>query len=176
MAKKKHRLKIKPQTWRKWRRNPWLIRGFLVLLVLVGFGLGIMAVELQPYNQHPRNVVWAADKSVTIPADLVKFLEKRDDCKGYKGTDTPRGVGLWGVYQVSKARFAKISYGCSTDLTLYIMAVKNQGHWQLLQPTEYFSATGFLPKCSQIDRYQIDKSIEPYCIKDDGNARDNAIK
>jgi len=175
MAKKKIlKLKIKKQTMRRWRRDPWVRAGAILLVLIIGIGLGMLGMVIRPTNQHPQNLVWASDSRTKIPPDLISYLQDRKDCQA-SSNKASAGVGLWGVYQVSKGRFAKVAYGCSTNMTLYIMAVKTAKQWQLLQPSTYFSVTGFLPKCAQIDQYQIDKSIEPYCIKDDGSARANEV-
>ncbi len=141
---------------------------FLMIGVLAGTATTTLYMLNRPYNQHPRNVVIAADNTISVPKDLVDFLRRQDEC--------PAKVGLYSVYQVSRAKFAKLSYGCSTSLSNYIMAVKNNNQWQLIPVSDYFTVGGFLPKCIQVEKYQIDKSIEPFCVKDDGMARDNAIK
>lgn len=114
-----------------------------------------------------------------MPNDLRNHLLKQQACKDYLGANTQTGVGLWGVYQVSGGKFAKISYGCSINLTNYIMAVKQNGAWKLLPPGEYFSpfantqSTGVLPLCSQLELYKIDKTVESFCIDAAGAAKTN---
>lgn len=172
MKKKKLKLKSKKQTFRKLRRDNWVLVAvlllFLVIGALVGAFIAILYMLNKPYNQHPKNVVIAADNTISVPKDLVDFLSHQDEC--------PAKVGLYSVYQVSQRKFAKLSYGCSTSLTNYRMAVKNNNQWQLIPVREYFQAAGFLPKCIQVEKYQIDRSIEPFCIKEGGMARDNALK
>jgi hypothetical protein len=179
MKKKKLKLKPKKQTINKWKRDNRalaLISSLLVIFgLMVGGFVGTMWALSRPYDQHPHSVVIAADKTTTIPADLLETLQNQDKCRHYRGPDTADGVNMWTVYQLSRGKFAKISYGCSTNLDFYIMAVKSDKSWQLLQPAEYFASGGFLPKCIQVEKYQIDKTIEPFCIKDDGQARPNAI-
>jgi hypothetical protein len=179
MKKKKLKLKPKKQTIRKWKRDNHRIAIVLSLLFVLGLLVGgvvcAVVMALRPYNSHPRSVVIAADKTVTVPGDLVDYLRQQASCKSYRGVNSPDGVPIWAVYQLSKGKFAKVSYGCSTKLDFYIMAVKANKNWQLIQPSEYFGSTGFLPKCMQVEKYQIDKTIEPFCIKEDGQARPNAI-
>lgn len=182
MAKKKSifkKIKLK-----KLKRDRRFMRISLGLLVLLGVAIGLFISFVEPYNQHPKSLVWAADKEVKIPNDLISFLQsKGNDCKEYRGTSTPNGVAIWGVYQVSKNKFAKIAYGCSTHLSLYIMAIKDKGKWALITPTEYFGATvatgsvpSFLPTCEIVQKYKIDKNIEPFCIKPDGAGQENKIE
>lgn len=177
------KLKFKQIKVKQLKRDRRVVRAFLVVLVVVGVGVGLLIAVLQPPEQHPRNLVWAADKTVKIPSDLMEFLRTRDDCRGYRGTNSPTGVGLWAVYQVSHERFAKIAYGCSLNLDLYIVAVKEKNRWVLIPPTDYFAGgdadkldTSFLPKCTWVDKYQLDKSFESFCIEADGSARTNEIK
>lgn len=175
MPRKKSKLNLK-----RLKKDKRFLRARLPLLILFGMAIGLTIAWLQPPDVTPKNLVWKANDSVNAPADLVKFLRAQDDCKNYQGTNTPRGVGLWGIYQTSKGKFAKVSYGCSTNLSTYIMAVKDNGKWQLLPPTEYFAsqstAARFLPKCSFIDKYKIDSSIEPFCIEADGTPRENKLQ
>lgn len=133
--------------------------------------------------KKPANLVWAADNTVSVPDDLKKFLSGRQSCREYRGTGTPTGVGLWGVFQVSQNRFAKIAYGCSWHLSTYIMAVKQEKNWQLIKPTEYFAPfgdggvtdSGALPFCAQLDKYKIPKEIESFCIDAEGKAKSNEL-
>lgn len=180
MAKKKLKLRPKKQTIKKLRRDKRVIGAVLGSLFLLGVGIGlitgILLVTSRPYDQHPNNVVIAADSNIQIPEDLVSFLNRQNKCVGYRGPNSPKGVGMWVVYQLSRGKFAKISYGCSANLNTYIMAVRLDNKWQLIKPTDYFGNTGFLPKCLQLEKYQIDASIEPYCVKDDAMARPNGVK
>ncbi len=170
--KLKLKLKSKTLTFRKLKRDNRFLVAALVLFFIVGVIAGAAGMTLfvhnKPYNQHPKNVVISADDTVSAPPDLIDFLRRQDTCQGR--------VNLYSIYQVSANKFAKLSYGCSTSLSSYIMAVKNNSHWQLIPVSEYFSTTGFLPKCIQVEKYQIDKSIEPFCIKENGMARNNGIK
>jgi hypothetical protein len=156
----------------------------LVRPIVIGFGgfiFGIVLMILLQSDSAPQNIVWAADDSVKVPGDLRAYLESRDDCKEYKGTGTPTGVGLWGVYQVADNRFAKIAYGCSWGLSSYIMAVKQKTGWELLKPTEYFApfkdginpAQGALPYCAMLEKHKIPSHIESFCITADGTAQSN---
>lgn len=159
------------------------------LLIPFGIGLvslliGIAGTSLFYNRKVPDNLVWAADSSVKLPKDLRKFLEKQNDCREYRGSGTPTGVGLWGVYQVSQGKYAKIAYGCSWSLSSYIMAVKQKGGWELLRPTQYFApfkdgvnpAQGALPYCAMLEKYKIPNDIESFCIKGDGSAQSNQIR
>ncbi len=159
------------------------IKAFAVPLTAVLFGLivGVFANKLLSKQKTPTNLVWAADNTIQIPKDLRKFLESKSACGNYRGADTPTGVGLWGVYQVSQSRFAKIAYGCSWSLDNYVMAIKLAGSWQLLEPKDYFApfnngvdpVKGALPFCSAIEKYNIPKDIEPFCINPSGSASSN---
>lgn len=141
-------------------------------------GLGVSNIGLK---DTPSNIVWAADNTVKVPRDLRDHLSKQNDCKSYRGTGSPTGVGLWGVYQVHNAKFAKIAYGCSTNLQNYIFGVKTDNKWKLIQPTEYFSPFegttdsrgGAIPFCTMIEKYKIPKAIEPFCVQADGSAKIN---
>jgi hypothetical protein len=177
MAKKK-RLKFS----RKQRKQ--IVRvGLPVLAAALGLFIGVGATNLYKGRRAPQNLVWAADKGVKVPNNLRKFLETKNDCKAYRGTNTPTGVGLWGVYQVADGRYAKIAYGCSWSLNTYVMAVKQKGAWQLLKPTEYFApfkdgldpTKGALPFCTMVEKYKIPHDIEPFCIQPDGSAKSNEL-
>lgn len=177
MARKK-KSRFKAQFNKKQRKQIKSV-GLPILIGLLCLNIGIVGTRFFEARRVPANIVWAADKTVKVPGDLRSFLDSRDDCQSYRGTGSPAGVGLWGVYQVSKGKFAKIAYGCSWSLSSYIMAVKEKSGWKLLPPTEYFApfqgstATGALPQCAMVDQYKIDKSIEPFCITTDGSARAN---
>lgn len=155
----------------------------LLILGLIGVTAGLVAGKLSERQAAPTNLVWAADETIKLPDDLKQFLETQDSCNEYRGNGTPAGVGLWGVYQVAQDRFAKIAYGCSWNLSSYIMAVKQDKQWQLLQPPEYFAPfkdgidpnNGALPNCAVIEKYQIPATIESFCINADGMAQANAI-
>jgi hypothetical protein len=180
MAKKK-KLKFGVKL-NKARRKRLKAVALPVIVGLLCLNIGIIGTRFLESRKVPGNIVWAADDTVVVPRDLRKFLGSQDDCKNYRGTDSPTGVGLWGVYQVSRGKFAKIAYGCSWSLSSYIMAVKEDSGWTLLQPTEYFapfqgsSATGALPLCDMVEKYKINSSIEPFCIAADGTARANQLK
>lgn len=159
------------------------------LLIPLGIGLvsllmGIAGTSLFYNRRAPHNLVWAADSSVKLPKDLRKFLENKNDCREYRGSGTPTGVGLWGVYQASQDKYAKIAYGCSWSLSSYVMAVKQKTGWELLQPTQYFApfkdgvnpAQGALPYCDMLEKYKIPSEIESFCIKRDGSAQSNPVK
>ena len=180
MARKKSKLKFKIKLNKKQKAIAWTY-GLPVVTAFVFLNMGIFGTRFFEARKQPANVVWAADKTVRVPASLRSYLMKQDDCKDYLGTNTRTGVGLWGVYQVSQNKFAKISYGCSFALTNYIMAVKQNGKWQLVPPAEYFSpfantqTTGALPLCSQLEKYKIDKSVESFCVDASGAAKANTI-
>lgn len=175
------RLKLKKL--KKAQRKKLLSITMPVLAGLFGLAAGIAGTRLLSGRTAPANVVWAADNTVKVPTDLRRFLEAQDGCKAYRGTGTPNGVGLWGVYQSFKGQYAKIAYGCSDNLTYYIFAIKQKGTWQLLRPTEYFApfkdavdpSKGALPFCTVIEKYKIPKDIEPFCVKADGSAQANEI-
>jgi len=166
------------------RKNPLFRKFYPMLLLLIGIAAGLLLAWLQPPDYHPKSLVWASDKTVTIPNDLSAYLQKRNDCTTYRGKNNPPGVSLWAVYQTSKSKFAKVSYGCSTRLTTYAMVVKDGASWTLLDPSDYFanraqttgSISSFLPKCTFIDKYHIDKSIEPFCVEVDGSAHENKLQ
>lgn len=144
--------------------------------------IGIFGTRIYINNSRPKNIVWAADKSIKIPLSLRKYLHSRDDCKDYKGKGTYSGVGLWGVFQVSGDKFAKVAYGCSWNLKNYVMIVREKNKWEILSPDEYFapykgsSSSGALPYCSQIVKFKINNEIEPFCIDENDNAKTNEIK
>lgn len=176
---KKRKFKLSKRQRKEFRK---LVPYFLV--GLLGIIIGIAVVSAPFGNKNPENLVWAADHTVKIPKDLRNYLQSKDDCKEYRGTGSPTGVGLWGVYQVSRNQYAKISYGCSNSLSNYIMAVKMDGKWRLLQPTEYFAPfndaadkrVGAIPHCAVVEKYKIPSEIESFCIKPDGSAQANELK
>lgn len=154
------------------------------LIGVIGFLIGVTGTRLVQTLRQPANIVWAADSTVKVPKDLERFLLNYDnECEAYRGPDTPQGIGLWGVYQTSKGQYAKIAYGCSWALSNYIMAVKHDGSWQLIQPSEYFApfkdgldpSKGALPYCSVVEQYKIPKDIESFCVLPDGTAKSNEI-
>ena len=164
----------------KLRKDKRFLKTFPLLTLLLGVAVGAVLVWLQPPDLYPKNLVWAGDATVKIPSDLVEFLRNQPACKRTSGSDGRNGVGLWGVYQVSQAKFAKVSYGCSSTLTPYLMAVRDHGKWLLIPYADYFAdqsiSARFLPKCTYIDKYKIDSSIEPFCLEASGAARENNIK
>lgn len=155
--------------------------GLPLLVGLLCLNVGIVGTRLFEARQNPRNIVWAADATVNVPSSLRNYLKDKDVCHNYRGVNTPTGVGLWGVFQVSQNKFAKIAYGCSWSLSTYVLAVHEKSGWKLLEPAEYFapfngsSSTGAIPHCSVLEQYKIDKIIEPFCISPDGSARPNEI-
>jgi hypothetical protein len=176
MAKKKTRFKLKLN--KRQKAMAWTI-AVPTAAALIFLFVGIVGTRLIDGNTRPRNIVWAADKTVTVPSDLKSFLLKQDKCQNYRGKDTPTGVGLWGVFQMSQGKYAKIAYGCSWNLTNYIMVVKDKDGWKLLDPSAYFApfasttSTGVIPLCKVLDQYKIDKSIESFCIDASGTAKVN---
>ncbi len=143
--------------------------GLILALLLGAFLLG----KAQPVPTHPKSLVWAASRDVKVPSDLISFLENSPNCLDSDGKPKTDGVNLWSVIKVSQNRFAKLAYGCSYDLTFYKVAVKQAGKWELIDTKSYF-ANAFLPKCSAIDTYKIDRAIEPFCLEETGNSRENS--
>ncbi len=150
-----------------------------LLLVLIGLLAGTVTTLIIVHSSKPaQNIVWAADSTVKVPGGLRNFLETQRGCEHYKGSDSPAGIGLWGVYQVSHDKFAKIAYGCSWSVSPYIMAVLQNNQWQLLKPTDYFAPfqgsidqrQGALPYCAILQKYKVPKDIESFCITADNTA------
>ncbi len=176
MAKKKY--KITKRHKQKLRQI-----GLPLSALLLGLLIGILVPKVLSKNNTPGNLVWAADNTVKVPGDLTAFLESQNSCQHYRGSDSPTGIGLWGVYQVSQKKFAKIAYGCSWGLDPYIMAVKQNNSWQLLQPADYFAPfkespdgrRGALPLCTVVQKYKIPKDIESFCIQVDGSAKSSDL-
>lgn len=174
MAKKKRKLTKK-------QRQKLRSLALPLITLMLGLLVGIQMTKIIGTSKTPSNLVWAADNTVKVPVSLTDYLLTKDDCKHYKGSGSPKGLGLWAVYQVSGDTFAKIAYGCSWNLSSYIMAVKLGKSWTLLPPTEYFAPfnegndprTGALPQCSILEKYKIPKSIESFCINADGSAKNN---
>ena len=175
MAKKTKKNIINTKQLKKLRKDKRLRPWQPLILLLAGVSIGLILAWLQPPNLHPKNLVWASDDTVQVPGDLAEFLRLQDKCLSTQGVGTPHGVGLWSVYHVSKDKFAKISYGCGVGLTRYVMAVKPEHKWELIPPADYF-ATNFLPGCAVVEEYQVDKSIEPFCIEAGGTPRANTIE
>lgn len=172
MAKKKSRMK---QFKLSKKQNATLRRIMYPVVIAVVFAcVGYIGAMYTHGRKQPDTLVWAADASVQIPKDLKNFLQNKNDCNDYLGEDTRRGTALWGVYEVSQEKFAKISYGCAFSLTNYVFAIKTEGQWKLIPPAEYFES-GSLPLCSQLEKYNIDKSVEAFCVDAAGTARANAI-
>lgn len=177
MARKKYKLSKKQRQ----KLMDYAMPAFVILLSFLAGALITQAMTVYHTKKPITNLVWATDNTVTIPGDLRTFLMSRNDCEHYKGKDSPKGIGLWAIYQVSQSKFAKIAYGCSWDLKSYIMAVKQGQSWSLVQPSEYFApfkdssgvGDGAVPSCVQLQKYRIDKSTEPFCIDVDGTARVN---
>lgn len=161
------------KTYKKYRK---LLRrvGIPVVVLLVTFLIGMQVQALKINKLQPDNLVWSIDETVIIPADLKKMLLELDDCKSYRGTDSPKGVGLWGVMQVEQEMFAKIAYGCSWELTSYILAVKIDKNWLLLKPVDYFADTAQgVPSCKVVADYKIPPTIESFCSNDKGELMRN---
>ncbi len=155
----------------------------VVCAVVLGVLIGVGGTRLMSHQKPAMNLIWPADNTVKVPPDLFKFLETQNSCEHYRGNDSPTGIGLWGVYQISQNKFAKIAYGCSWSLTPYIMAIKQSNHWQLIQPADYFapfkgsidSRGGALPFCSVVQKYKVPKDIESFCVQIDGTAIANQL-
>lgn len=167
----------------KKQRQRLTFLGYLLICVVGGILIGVIMMKTAQNRTSPKNLVWAADNTVKVPKDLAAFLARQDGCQHYRGTGSPNGVGLWGVYQVSQSRFAKIAYGCSWSLSPYVMAVKENNQWRLIPSREYFAPfkegidpqQGALPNCSIIEKYNIPKEIESFCISTEGNAKSNEL-
>lgn len=148
--------------------------GLPLILGLLIFGLGMLTQKIYMSNQKPTNLVWAIDNTVQVPSDLRKFLGRQDNCRQYRGSGSPTGVGLWSVIQVAQGRYAKISYGCSFSLSGYIMAVKPAKTWMLLPPSSYFSSTSSgVANCEQVTKYKIPPTIESFCVNNSGQIVNN---
>ncbi len=179
----KHRFKRKLKLSKRQQKQ---FKKFLIPIGigLIGFLIGFVASNVISGSKKPMNLVWVADSEVQLPKDLRKFLEGQQDCREYRGTGTPTGVGLWGVYQIHKGQFAKIAYGCSWSLSSYIMAVRQKTGWELLKPTEYFApfkdginpSQGALPYCAMLEKHKIPSQIESFCITADGSAQNNPLE
>jgi hypothetical protein len=154
--------------------------GLPILLLLIGGLTGWFIKTLITDAIQPDNIVWAIDESVKLPSDLRYTLMRQDRCQAYRGPGTPKGVGLWGVQQISQGRLAKVVHGCSWNIEGYLMVVKDNGRWQILEAKDYFASKsnasqGSLPRCEILGKYKIDKAIEPFCISSKGQARANTI-
>lgn len=148
--------------------------GVPVLAAIALFALGIFTQNILHERAQPTNIVWAIDETVKIPADLRKTLLKKDECRGYRGGDSPPGVGLWGIVQVEQGKFAKIAHGCSWSVTSQVLAVKSKGSWQLVSPLEYFSdTTQGIPTCNAVIKYKVPVSLEGFCVNDSGKLAKN---
>lgn len=167
----------------KKRRQKILSMAIPMLVILASILFGSALTLITKNAEKPNNLVWAADNTVKLPADLKRFLLKQNRCEQYKGKKSLSGVGLWGVYQTSEDKYAKIAYGCSWSLSTYIMAVHHDKTWRLIEPAEYFApfkdgvnaGSGALPYCSQLEKYRIPKDIESFCISADGSAKNNEL-
>ncbi len=153
-----------------------------ILFILGGISVGWLAHGITSSSDHPKNLIWAIDKTVSIPSTLRQELTSQNTCDAYRGPGTPRGVALWGVQQISKDKFAKVVHGCSWGLDGYVMLVRNGDDWQLLDQKTYFAGgqgnagRSALPACEVIAKYGIDQTIEPFCIDKHGKAKLNEIK
>lgn len=143
--------------------------GVPIVAGLAVFGLGMAYQQYRVNNTHPTNIVWAIDDTVRVPDDLKKVLLKTDDCGGYKGANSPKGIGLWAVVQIEQNAFAKLSYGCSWAINNQTIAVKTDNKWKLIKPVEYFSDTvQGVPNCTAVVKYKVPDSLEGFCRNDKG--------
>lgn len=155
--------------------------GLPLLWLAIGVSLGLVGRTAFTKPVMSANLVWAADSTVQLPNDLKQFLDHQNTCQAYRGPDSPTGVALWGVYQVADKRLAKVAYGCSIDLKLYIMAIKQNQTWSFIPPTDYFasvdaiSGNSYLPKCEVLTKYHITKTMEAFCVEADGHGRANEL-
>lgn len=128
-------------------------------------------------GQNDKVLVWAVDDTVKIPDGLEGYLmsESKDDCMGYRGTDSPTGVTLYAVEKSVGDWFAAMSTGCSDMLAgseFMTVAMKKDGKWTLTQPIRYFNST---PDCEQLQKYSITKDAEPECWDGDREIQDNSL-
>lgn len=156
----------------KRKRKQLQALGKAVVFVLAGVLIGLIFAD-HLVNKPSNTRIWAADETVVIPDDLYNFLQQQPDCM-QPITGQP-GVRLWAVMQVEQASFARLAYGCSTELQQYQMAVRVEGNWQLLKDKDYFadSAVTSLPSCNAVSKYTIPSAIEPFCINSKGKAEAN---
>ncbi|HEX5797684.1 MAG TPA: hypothetical protein VFX86_04835 [Candidatus Saccharimonadales bacterium] len=133
-------------------------------------------------NSENKSVkVWAADNSVKVPQDLKSHLIKssKDDCNEYAGDGSPNGAVLFAVTKVEDD-FAKMTYGCASYLTdMEIVAIKRDGSWSLIQPADYYQTKPnydgpALPTCSALEKYKINKDLEPECLDSKFEIRQNS--
>lgn len=171
MAKKNHLISLRAS---KIHKNKHVRKhapiGFVLLAVFIGFWIG----KSQPVPTHPKTLVWAASNDVSVPVELISFLEKTPSCIDTDGKPKADGVNLWSVVKVSQNKYAKLAYGCSYDLNFYKVAVKQAGGWQILDNSTYL-ANNFLPYCEAIEAYKIDKTIEPFCLDAAGLSKENNV-
>ena len=146
------------------------------MMLLIGLVSGF--VICKTITDQPKNIrVWAVEDTVKIPTGLQSYLESnhKNDCKSWRGTDTPTGVALFAVEKSVGDQYALMTYGCSDQLNpgTTIVAAKVNGKWIITQPVEYYSGKDKLPSCSQIDKYQISKNAEPKCVDSKGSTKEN---
>jgi hypothetical protein len=148
-----------------------------IVILALGFVAGFVTNTLTSKENNVR--VWAVDNTVKIPTGLENYLESNSnyDCKSYRGTDTPTGVALYAVEKVVGNNYVKMSYGCSDNLNqdTYIIAIKQNGKWSLIQPVEYNNGAE-APFCTALEKYHIGKNAEPYCIDQQGKTKSNNIE
>lgn len=145
---------------------------FLIGLFLLYLGMFIQSVRLE--RSHPNNIVWAVDKTVQVPSDLRKMLMNRDDCKDYRGGNSPKGVGLWAVTQIEQGKFAKLAHGCSWSVSNQALAVKQRNSWSVVPAIEYFSdTTQGVPTCKAVVKYKVPIGLEGFCLNDVGKLSKN---
>lgn len=159
-----------------WRKNRRIIihYGVPLLGLIIAFLVGGYYQRYQAVHTQPKNIVWAVDKTVTVPSALRSRLMHRHDCQNYKGTDNLEGVGLWAVTQIEQGSFAKLAYGCSWSLSDHAVAVKQATGWLVIPPEQYFTDTNQgVPLCTAIVKYKIPPSIEGFCGNDVGKLTKN---
>jgi hypothetical protein len=146
----------------------------ITFVLAAGFVIGYL-VAISDKDRQPVNLIWTVDSSVYIPDDLRVFLNSQPACDNQLNPGI-KGVRLWGVMQVYVGSYAKIAYGCSSELKSYIVASKQSGQWQLHQPENYFSemGEGALPLCASVQRFNIPGEVEPFCINK-GKAQANTL-
>ena len=168
--------KLSKKLQKYYKKHRKFIKRFVVpfIAAILLFGLGMLTQNIRQERSHPSNIVWGVDQTVKVPSDLRKMLMERDDCKDYRGGNSPKGVGLWAVTQIEQNKFAKLSHGCSWSVSNQALAIKQKNTWELIPAIEYFfDTTQGVPACTAVVKYKVPINLEGFCLNDAGKLTKN---
>lgn len=125
---------------------------------LVLLGVGFVAGQL--FSDNEAVATNRVGSNLDAPSSsLVTFLEERNS-----GCDQLNQQGTYWIISEDSERFAKVVYGCGYA-DAYSFAVHSDGQWEMITPTNQFSAGG-VPSCEMVDEYEISQEVARDCIVD----------